>query len=211
MTERFQTWMLSRTTGLQYLVNERLAKRGGPIGSVFRALEMGKRQMGNHSTGRVLKLMNYWWLMIYQTIAMQRAVFSRFVGLQNAPLNYSGLFVWVFTTNMIFGRFRFIRSRDVLNFNYQDKPEFWYARYGMMFPPNFLQQRMSAHYIEINHIFCVEMMKKYVGARKEIIDEREACTPEERLTRYALNPNYVFEGMGPDSERLRRIKDAGEM
>ena len=44
MTERFQSWMLSKTTGMQYLVNERLAKRGGPIGALFRNLEMGKRQ-----------------------------------------------------------------------------------------------------------------------------------------------------------------------
>ena len=69
MTERFQTWMLSRTSGLQYLVNERLAKRGGPIGTVFKALEMGKRQYGQHAFHRVFRLMNYWWLMIYQVLA----------------------------------------------------------------------------------------------------------------------------------------------
>ena len=140
---------------------------------------------------------------------MQRPVFSRFVGLGNAPLNYSGLFAWFVATNMIFSRFRFIRSRDVMNFNSQDQPEFWFARYGMMFPPNFLHNRLSAHFIEINHIYCIEMMKRYVGARKELIDEREACTPEERLTRYATNPNYVYEPMGPDSDKIRRIKDLG--
>ncbi len=211
MTERFQNWMLSRTTGLQFLVNERLAKRGGPIGNLFKALEMGKRQYGNHTAGRYLRLINYYWVMIYQTIGMQRQVFSRFVGLQSAPLNYSGMFVWFVATNMIFSRFRFVRARDVLNFNAQDQPEFWYGRYGMMFPPNFLHNRLSAHYIEINHIYAVEMMKKYIGVRKELIDEREACTPEERLTRYATNPNYVYEVMGPDDDAIRRIKDLGLM
>ena len=44
----------------------------------------------------------------------------------------------------------------------------------MMFPPNFLHNRISAHYIEINHIFAVEMIKKYQVARKEIIAERDA-------------------------------------
>ena len=209
MTERFQSWMLSRTSGLQYLVNERLAKRSGPIGSVFKALEMGKRQYGHHSMGRVFRLMNYWWLMIYQTIAMQRGVFSRFVGLGNAPLNYSGIFVWLVATNMIFSRFRFIRSREVMNFNAQDQPEFWFARYGMMFPPSFLHNRLSAHFIEINHIYCIEMMKKYIMARKEIIDEREGCSPEERLTRYSTNANFVYEPMGPDDSKIRRIKDLG--
>ena len=44
----------------------------------------------------------------------------------------------------------------------------------MMFPPNFLHNRISTHYIEINHIFAVEMIKKYQVARKEIIAERDA-------------------------------------
>ena len=211
MTERVQNWILGRTTGLQYLVNERLAKRGGGIGRVFSALSIGKRQYGQHSLGRVMKLMNYWWLMIYQTIGMQRAVFSRFAGLGNAPLNYSGLFAWFVATNMIFSRFRFTRSREVMNFNQQDQPEFWYARYGMMFPPSFLHSRLSAHYIEINHIFFIEMMKKYIGVRKEIIDEREACSPEERLTRFASNPDYIYEPMGPDDNKIRRVKDLGLM
>ena len=209
MSERFQNWLLSRTTGMQYMVNERLAKRGGPIGTLFRQLEMGKRQMGSHSMLRVFRLVNYWWMVIYQLLAQQRMVFSRFVGLQNAPLNYSALFAWCVATNMIFGRFRFIRQRDVLTFNAQDQPEFWYARYGMMFPPSFLHNRLSAHYIEINHIFFIEMMKKYIPIRKELIDEREKCTPEERVTRYALNSNYVYEPLGADSSKMQRIKDLG--
>ena len=157
-----------------------------------------------------MKLMNYWWLMIYQTIAMQRPVFSRFIGLQNAPLNYSGLFVWFVATNMIFSRFRFIRSREIMNFNQQDQPEFWYARYGMMFPPSFLHNRLSAHFIEINHIYCIEMMKKYHGARKEVLAEREKCTQEERLTRYSTNPNYIYEPMGEDCTAIQIIKDLGQ-
>ena len=103
---------------------------------------------------------------------------------------------------MIFSRFRFIRSRDVLTFNQQDQPEFWYSRYNMMFPPNFLHNRLSAHYIEINHIFAVEMMKKYQGARREILAERDACTPEDRATKYATNSNYVYEPLGPDDDKI---------
>ena len=79
----------------------------------------------------------------------------------------------------------------------------------MMFPPNFLHNRLSAHYIEINHIFYVEMMKKYTPIRKEICDGREQCTPEERATRYALNKNYVYEPLGPDAVGIQRIKDLG--
>jgi len=121
------------------------------------------------------------------------------------------MFAWIFATNCIFSRFRFTRSRDVTNFNAQDQPEFWFARYNLMFPPSFLHNRLSAHYIEINHIFFIEMMKKYNGVRKEILDEREACTPEDRLTRYATNPNYIYEALGPDDDKLKRAKDAGLM
>lgn len=211
MTERLQAWILSNTTGLQYVVNERLAKRGGPVGRIFTWLSIGKRQMSGHSSSKVLKLANYWWLMIYQVLGMQRMVFGRFFGLQNAPLNYTGLFVWCFCTSAIFSRFRFIRHRDVLHFNAQDQPEFWFARYNLMFPPSYLQNRLSAHYIEINHIYGVEMMKKYVAARKDIIDERESVSQEERLTRYATNPSYIYEPMGPDPSSITRAKDIGLM
>ena len=81
----------------------------------------------------------------------------------------------------------------------------------MMFPPNFLHNRLSAHFIEINHIYCIEMMKKYIGVRKEILDERAACSQEERLTRYASNANYVYEPMGEDDDRVRNARNIGLM
>ena len=46
MTTRFQTWLLSNTKGVQYLVNERLANRAGAIGSLFKALRIGEREYG---------------------------------------------------------------------------------------------------------------------------------------------------------------------
>ena len=140
-------------------------------------------------------------------MALQRQNLTRFVGVQNGPLNYSGIFVWWMATSVILAKFRFIRHRDVLTFHQQDRPEFWYARYGMMFPPNYLQNRLSAHYIEINHIFAVEMFKKYHFARREVLAERDACTQEERATKYALNPNYVWEPLGRDDDKIQRSKD----
>ena len=209
MTTRVQAWLLANTKGLQYLINDRLATRSGAIGNLFKALRIGERDYGHHSLFRFLKVTNYFWVYTYQLFGQMRPVFSRFVGVSQGPLNYSGLFVWFFLTNLIFGRFRFIRSRDVLAFNQQDQPEFWFARYNMMFPPNFLHNRLSAHYIEINHIFALEMMKKYQGARREILAERDACTQEERATKYASNPNYVWEPLGPDDGSIQRCKDEG--
>ena len=66
----------------------------------------------------------------------------------------------------------------------------------MLFPPNFLHNRLSAHYIEINHIFTIEMTKRYIVARKEILAEREAQSDFIKRTKYALNPNYIYEALG---------------
>lgn len=79
----------------------------------------------------------------------------------------------------------------------------------MMFPPNFLHNRLSAHYIEINHIFAIEMMKRYQVARKEILSERDRQTNEVKYTKYITNPNYVYEGIGQDDDKLKRLKDDG--
>lgn len=140
-------------------------------------------------------------------LAIMRPVGSRFIGVVNGPLNYSGLFLYLFLTILILGRFRFIRVRDILTFDYQDNPEFWYARYNMMFPPNFLHNRLSAHYIEINHIFAIEMMKRYQLARREVLAEREKYEDKDKRTKYLTNPNYVYEPLGADDDKIKRLKD----
>ena len=168
---------------------------------------MGPRQFSQHTLHRAFRVVNYFHVQLYHTLSIMRPVFSRFVGVQNAPLNYSGLFLYFFLTIMVLGRFRFIRARDTVTFNYQDNPEFWFARYNMMFPPSFLHNRLSAHYIEINHIFAIEMMKRYQVARREIIAEREKHSDKDRRTKYITNSNYVYEPMGPDDDKIKRLKD----
>lgn len=117
MSTRFQAWLLRNTTSLQYLVNERLAKRSGFIGRIARAIELGPRQYSPHSTLRLFRVANYFWMMSYQQMAMMRGVLSRFAGNSNGPLNYTGLFVYFFCTICITSRFRFIRARDIYYFN----------------------------------------------------------------------------------------------
>ena len=80
MTTRFQSWLLSNTKGLQYLVNERLANRAGLIGTLFKFLRIGEREYGHHSLFRFMKVTNYYWVMMYQMMAMQRQNLTRFVG-----------------------------------------------------------------------------------------------------------------------------------
>jgi hypothetical protein len=65
MSARFQSWLLKNTGGLQYLVNERLAKRSGLIGRIARAIEMGPRQYSPHTLLRSFRVANYFWVMIY--------------------------------------------------------------------------------------------------------------------------------------------------
>lgn len=201
---------MRNTTGLQYLVNQRLAKRNGFIGKVARALEMGPREYSSHSIGKFFRVGNHFWVQFYQLNGMMRPVLSRLVvGVSNGPLNYSGLFMWFWITFVILARFRFQRARDLSVFNAQDNPEFWFARYNMMFPPSFLHNRISAHYIEINHIFNIEMLKRYQVARKEILAERERHSDFDKRTKYILNSNYVYEPLGPDDDKLKRAKDDG--
>ena len=174
MSARFQEFLLRNTRGLQYLVNERLATRPGLIGRVFKGLEMGKREYGTHSLHRVWRIVNWWVMGIFHVYGVMRPVGSRFLThLGNGPLNYSALFCYFFCTAMIMSRCKLGAQRDVWAFNEQDGANFWFSRYNMMFPPSFLHNRLSAHYIEINNIFFCEMMKKYIVARKDILAERD--------------------------------------
>lgn len=75
-----------------------------------------------------------------------------------------------------------------------------------MFPPSFLHNRLSAHYIEINHIFAIEMMKRYQQARREILSEREKFSDLDKRSKYITNSNYVFEALGADDDKLKRLK-----
>ena len=177
MTQRLQNWILKNTGGLQYLVNERLATRSGAIGRLFKHLEMGRREYSQHTLLRAFKVVNYFWMQIFHVLGTFRPIGSRFLtSLGNGPLNYSALFCYGWCTMCVFARCRFENSRDLYAFNDQDGANFWFDRYGMMFPPSFLHNRLSAHYIEINNIFFCEMMKKYIVARKDLLAERDQCS-----------------------------------
>ena len=156
--------------------------------------DRGKREYSAHTFHRAFRVVNYMWMSIFRVYGAMRPVGSRFFGHMNGALNYSGLFIYFTATMLIFARCRFSKARDQYMFNAQDGAEFWFDRYNMMFPPSFLHNRLSAHYIEINNIFFCEMMKKYVVARQEILAERDTCSQEEQRTRYISNPNYVYEG-----------------
>lgn len=100
------------------MINNRLAAREGAVGNFFKLLEIGERQYGKHSFGNYIKFVNWTYIRGAQAISARRMVLSRMLGITGGALNYSALFVYCFATVYILNRFRFIRSRDVLKFNY---------------------------------------------------------------------------------------------
>lgn len=110
---------------------------------------------------------------------------------------------------MLLARTRLNRTREAVTFHGQDGVEFWFDRYNMMFPPSFLHQRVSAHFIEINNIYFTEMLKKYIVARKEILAERDNCTPEEQRTKYITNASYIYEPFNGDTDEIKRLRLQG--
>ena len=80
----------------------------------------------------------------------------------------------------------------------------------MMFPPSFLHNRVSAHYIEINNIFFTEMLRRFLISKKEILDERSKASPEEQWTKFITNPNYIYEPLKNDTPVIQRLMKDGE-
>ena len=141
----------------------------------------------------------------YQLASTCRPVFSRFVGSTLGPLNFTGLFMWFWMTGIIVGRIRWNRGRDLIQFNNEDGPEFWYRALGMLFPPNYMNNKISAHYIEINQIYAFEMFKRYRTVRKEMLEERSQCSDKEKRTKYITNPNYIYEPLGEDTTNVKSM------
>ena len=97
-----------------------------------------------------------------------RPILTRFLGSHSGgPLNYSGVFAWAFFTIILIGKFPLYNSRET-RFEATDRPVNWFLKYRMVFPPSALNNRVSAHWIEINHIFFIEMLKKIKVAQVEI-------------------------------------------
>ena len=51
------------------------------------------------------------------------------------------------------------------------------------------------------------MMKKYQVARREILAERENASDFEKRTKYITNAHYVYEPLGKDDDKIKRLKD----
>ena len=185
--------MLRNTKGLQYLVNERLAKRPGLIGRTFKALEIGKREYGQHAFYNFFRVINWYFVRGLQYLASKRPVATRLFGLGHGPINYPAIILYAWFTMFVISRTQIDGVRDIRRFNAQDNPNYFKSKYEIAIPSNFLHHRLSAHYIEISNIYFVEMLKRYIPVRLEILAERDTQSQETQLTKYASNPNYIYE------------------
>lgn len=94
------------------------------------------------------------------------------------------------------------RYRDQLN--EYDNPTALSRKYQVYVPFNYMNYRMSAHYIEINKVFHLEMLKKvqvivklqFYTVKEELKQERNNCSDKVKKTRYITNTNYVYERPG---------------
>ncbi|CAI2380887.1 unnamed protein product [Moneuplotes crassus] len=204
MSKSIQGWILKHK-GFVNFINHNLAERKGVIGGIFKRLKVGPRQMGRHTLPSAIKFFNHYLVFTYGVLGACRPVLSRFIGSSHGPLNYTGLMMWFLMTGAILNRMRFQRSRDVFQFNSEDGAEYWYRALNMLFPPSYLNNKLSAHYIEINQIYTTEMFKRYRKARQEILEERESVSDKEKRTRYITNPNYVYEPLGKDTNLVRGV------
>ena len=63
---------------------------------------MGKREYSEHTFYRAFRVVNFFWMGTWSVLARMRPIGSRFLGLSNGPLNYSGLYVYLMSTMLIF-------------------------------------------------------------------------------------------------------------
>ena len=98
MTERVQEFLLKHTKFLQYLINEKLGKRKGMVGKIFRQFEIGPRQMGKHTLPNIIRYGNYCAVWFFQMICGQRVYMWKSL---NFRYGNSNMFIFVFGLTII--------------------------------------------------------------------------------------------------------------
>lgn len=162
MTEVIQRFLLKNTKFLQYIVNDKLAKRKGSIGKFFRWMEIGERQNGTHYSARWFRVFNHYMLTFGFRFNWGKPSFMKIFSREREIfiVGYAALFgiwAWFARKNKIRPLYRY---KDQLN-DY-DNPTTFSKKYGIYIPFNYLNYRISAHYIEINKIYHLEMLKRVI-------------------------------------------------
>lgn len=200
MTEFIQRFLLKNTKGLQYLVNEKLAKKKGGMGKFFSWMEIGPRNYGQHIFPKYFRLWNAMMLNFGFRFNWGRPHLTKLLTRERDIflVGYAGFFLvwaWWCRKNKIRPLFM---SQDFNLHNY-DNPTRLTRKYGQYVPFNTVNHVTSAHFLEINKIYHQEMLKKYLEQREIVQAEFNRASEKDKRTKYATNPNYVYEAFGFES------------
>lgn len=161
MSEFIQKFILKNTKSIQYIVNEKLAKRGGRVGKFFRWMEIGERSYGQHVIPKWFRFWNTMMLTFGFRMNWGRAHLTKIFTKEREIFmtGYALLFVmyaWLYRKNRIRPLFVY---RDYHLHDY-DNPDVFTKKFGQYIPFNTINYKVSAHFLEINRIFHFEMMKR---------------------------------------------------
>ena len=201
MTEFIQRFLLRNTGWLQNVVNNKLAKRSGAVGKFFRWMEIGPRSNGSHVLPKWFRFWNTYMLNFGWRFNWARPHLTKLMTKEREMFMaaYSGLFIvwaWLYRKNKVRPLFRY----QDYNLHDYDNPARFTKKYQMYVPFNVANYKTSAHYLEINKIVFQELWKKFEPIKQDIELEFQRSSEKTKRTKYATNPNYVYEPFGFELE-----------
>jgi len=211
MSEMIQRLLLKRAARLQFIVNEKLAKRGGRIGKFFTWMAVGPRAYGQHIIPKYFRFYNTYMLDFGFRFNWARAHLTKIFTREREMFipGYAGFLIawaWFARKNRIRPLYRY---EDYHLYRY-DNPTNFTKKYNMYIPYNVMNYKISAHYIEINRIYVQEMWNRLLNVKNDVVQDYVNSSERVKRTKYALNPNYVYEPYGWELEEKekRRVEDA---
>lgn len=202
MTEQIQKFLLKNGKALKYLVNEKLAK-GSFMPNFFKWMEIGPRNSGKHVVPRLFRFFNNITFLYGQRFNWGRPHLTKSLLSREREIYMVG-YAFIFVLIAFINRKNLLRplNSNTESFLYHyDNPNHLTKRFGVYVPHHYTQEKVSAHYLEINKIFSREMLKKYKIFEKEVTDEFNASSEKTKRTKYLENPNYVYEPFGWESNQ----------
>eukprot|EP00330_Aristerostoma_sp_ATCC50986_P006048 CAMPEP_0114587876 /NCGR_PEP_ID=MMETSP0125-20121206/10724_1 /TAXON_ID=485358 ORGANISM="Aristerostoma sp., Strain ATCC 50986" /NCGR_SAMPLE_ID=MMETSP0125 /ASSEMBLY_ACC=CAM_ASM_000245 /LENGTH=206 /DNA_ID=CAMNT_0001784001 /DNA_START=52 /DNA_END=672 /DNA_ORIENTATION=+ len=188
-----QKALLKVFSPLAYVINEKMATRSGLIGKFGKFFLIGPREYGTHPLNKAFIFVNRKFLMA-QGLIMHR--YSMFKSYSTNGYHMTRPFAhvsWIGPTLILLGMAKFIyATQDTVGYE-PDRMSYLVSRMGgrTNFPGGALNDRTSAHYIEINHIYGAEMIKRYHQIHGPIIEERNNVSERVKKTKYA-HPDYEY-------------------
>ena len=196
-----------------FVVNEKLATRSGLVGRFGRFFAFGPREFGYHPTNRMFILINRRLLSVQAFFCHRYSYFK--------TLTHNGYhMVRPFKGVNFIGPMFALMSMAAFSFTgYGQQTGYEPDRLHNLknklgrdngIPLNSLNYRLSAHYMEINKIYCALQCKNYSAVKKGIMAERDEASVMERKTRYA-DASYEYIPITPPKRNLPSLEQCVTM